>query len=78
MSSILLLLASLNTAEAYIKVTPRSAQIGHTHHAQCSHRPAPHPAGKWVWVPGKVYRVVKFGRIRYKQGPGHWKLVPRK
>ena len=64
------------TAEASITVTHIYKTPGHRHHQRCLHKPDPHPEGKWVWVPGNVYKHVRWGRIRYHQGPGKWKLVP--
>lgn len=64
------------TAEAGITVTPMYKTPGHIHHQSCSHKPSPHSSGKWVWIPGKVYKYVKWGRVRYKQEPGMWKLIP--
>ena len=76
---ILILSLGLSVAEAGITVHPLYAPIGHRHSSNCSHKPRPHPQGKWVWVPGKVYKVVgRFGRVRYYQKQGHWKLVPHK
>ena len=77
MSAIILsLMLTAGTAEAGITVTPMYKTPGHSHSSHCSHRPHPRAGGKWVWVPGKIYKYVRFGRVKYHQEQGHWKFVP--